>query len=95
MSTLNFTRLVLVCDGCKKRHGDPHGHNSANEARVAAYIDGWRFPSTIKSNGQPGSASCDVCPDCMPTWEPQHYHARPGRSTRLSVGSAPRSEEEK
>ncbi|MBM4820068.1 hypothetical protein HXP45_03025 [Streptomyces actuosus] len=38
MSALNFSRYILECDGCKKRHGDPHGHNSSQEARIAAYI---------------------------------------------------------
>jgi len=93
VSTLNFSRIVLVCDGCQKRHGDPHGHNSAQEARIAAYTDGWRFPATVRADGSPGSAACDVCPDCMPTWQPQHYHARPGRSTHLHVDKAPRTEE--
>ncbi|GGK18281.1 hypothetical protein GCM10011583_57700 [Streptomyces camponoticapitis] len=90
MSTLNFTRIILRCDGCLKRHGDPHGHGSAREARVAAYIDGWRFPSTARADGSPGSGSSDVCPDCLPTWEPQGYLARPSRSRRLRVDESPR-----
>ena len=39
MSALGFNRFILQCDGCKARHGEPHGHNSAQEARIAAYID--------------------------------------------------------
>jgi hypothetical protein len=94
MSTLNFTRLILQCDGCKKRHGDPHGHNSAQEARIAAYVDGWRFPATVRANGAPGTAASDVCPDCTPAWEPQQYGQRFASSTRLSVSEAPRPEGE-
>lgn len=48
MSALGFNRYILQCDGCKARHGDPHGHNSAQEARIAAYIDGWRYPSMLR-----------------------------------------------
>lgn len=87
MSTLNFTRLILECDGCKTQHGQPHGHNSAQEARIAAYIDGWRFPSTVRADGTPGSAVSDVCPDCIPGWRPQRYGQNGAR--RLATEEAP------
>ncbi|MFV0136374.1 hypothetical protein ACLGIH_24735 [Streptomyces sp. HMX87] len=92
MSTLNFARVVLQCDGCQKRHGEPHGHNSAQEARMAAYIDGWRFPNTVKSDGSVGTGTSDVCNDCFPNWRPRHWQTGRGSGRRLSVGQAPRPE---
>ncbi|AWT42814.1 MULTISPECIES: hypothetical protein [Streptomyces] len=94
MSALNFSRYILECDGCKKRHGDPHGHNSSQEARIAAYIDGWRFPSMIKSDGSIGSRTNDVCADCMTTWAPRQWATGRGSGRRLSVDQAPRAEGE-
>ncbi|MEV7976234.1 hypothetical protein [Streptomyces sp. NPDC086519] len=92
MSALTFSRLVLVCDGCQKRHGEPHGHNSAQEARIAAYIDGWRFPATVKKDGSQGTGASDVCPDCIPTWVPQRWLQRPGRGAHLPISEAPRGD---
>ncbi|MGW4822507.1 hypothetical protein ACWEP4_26825 [Streptomyces sp. NPDC004227] len=76
MSALSFNRYVLECDGCQKRHGEPHGHNSAREARIAAYIDGWRFPSLVRADGSLGNSTSDVCADCMPTWVPRRWGQR-------------------
>jgi len=92
MSTLNFSRVVLECDGCKKRHGEPHGHNSSREARIAAYIDGWRYIPMVKANGQYGERTDDVCDECAPTWIPRRWQPGRGSGRRLSVDDAPRQE---
>ncbi|MET8506801.1 hypothetical protein ABZV60_19415 [Streptomyces sp. NPDC004787] len=92
MSTLTFSRVVLQCDGCLRRHGDPHGHNSAQEARAAAYGDGWRFPATVRADGTPGNGSSDVCGSCIPAWRPKRWGERPASSVRLPVDAAPREE---
>lgn len=88
MSALNFSRHVLECDGCKKRHGEPHGHNSPREARIAAYIDGWRYPLMLKADDSYGTTTSDVCPDCLPGWIPQRVKQR-NVGRRLSVDEAP------
>lgn len=90
MSTLNFTRYILECDGCGARHGAPNGHNSAQEARIAAYVDGWRYPARLKADGSVGVSTSDVCPDCMPAWTPQGRRVRK-KSARLSNTEAPTS----
>jgi hypothetical protein len=91
MSALGFNRYLLQCDGCKARHGEPNGHNSAHEARIAAYVDGWRYPAMIKSDGSIGTKTSDVCPDCMPTWEPQRWRER-DKSRQLHQHEAPTAE---
>lgn len=93
MSTLNFSRVVLECDGCKKRHGEPHGHASSREARIAAYIDGWRYIPMVKANGQYGERTDDVCDECVPTWIPRRWQPGRGSGRRLSVNESPRPEE--
>lgn len=93
MSALTFGRYLLECDGCKKRHGEPHGHNSAREARIAAYVDGWRYPSMVKSDGSCGSSTSDVCPDCMPGWIPRRWGQR-NSGRRLASDQAPTTEGE-
>lgn len=91
MSTLTFSRYVLQCDGCKARHGEPDGHNSAHEARIAAYIDGWRYPSMVRADGTIGTRTSDVCPACMPTWMPRRWRER-DKSRRLRNAEAPSAE---
>jgi hypothetical protein len=88
VSTLSFNRYILQCDGCKARHGEPDGHNSAQEARIAAYVDGWRYPPMVRGDGAPGSKTSDVCPECMPTWVPQRWRERDG-GRRLRTAEAP------
>ena len=88
MSALNFTRYLLECDGCKKRHGEPNGHNSAREARLAAYVDGWRYPPMVKTDGGYGSSTSDVCPNCMPGWVPRRWGQR-NSGRRLPSDEAP------
>jgi hypothetical protein len=88
MSRLSFLRYILQCDGCKTRHGDPIGHNSAEEARIAAYVDGWRFPALLKSDGAPGTRASDVCPECMPTWTPRRWQDG-DRCRQLAATEAP------
>jgi hypothetical protein len=93
VSTLNFNRVVLECDGCKKRHGEPHGHGSSREARIAAYIDGWRFPPMVKANGHYGERTNDVCDDCSPTWVIRQWRPGSSKGRHLMVDEAPRPEE--
>ncbi|MFE9777764.1 hypothetical protein ACFYPA_06355 [Streptomyces sp. NPDC005775] len=90
MARLTFNRVILECDGCQKRHGEPAGHNSPTEARLAGYVDGWRFPSNLRSNGQLGDTESDVCPECMPSWVPRTRRAA-GR--RLRTHEAPTPEQ--
>jgi hypothetical protein len=89
MSSLNFTRYLLECDGCKQRHGEPNGHNSAREARLAAYVDGWRYPPMVKTDGSHGTSTSDVCPDCFPAWTLRGWGQRQGSGRRLSTDEAP------
>ncbi|MFF8829126.1 hypothetical protein [Streptomyces sp. NPDC015131] len=93
MSSVTFSRYILECDGCKKPHGYPHGHNSAQEARIAAYIDGWRFPPMVRADGSTGVRTNDICDECMPTWTPQQWRPGRGSGRRLSIQEAPRPEE--
>lgn len=90
MARLHFSRFLLECDGCHQRHGEPHGHNSPQEARIAAYIDGWRFPVNLKANGSPGTSEADVCPSCLPAWT---LKKRRSASRRLRASEAPQSQE--
>ncbi|QER88602.1 hypothetical protein [Streptomyces tendae] len=90
MSTLQFLRCLLECDGCKATFGDPHGYNSPREARLAAYLAGWRFPVIRKANGQLGIATSDVCDKCMPTWQPRDWENR-NTGRRLRAREAPQS----
>lgn len=92
MSTFTFSRVILECDGCKKRHGEPHGHASAREARIAAYVDGWRFPPMLKANGHYGERTNDVCGECIPTWVIRRWQPGANRGRHLMVHEAPRPE---
>ena len=94
MSAITFSRYVLECDGCKKRHGEPNGHNSSNEARIAAYIDGWRFPPMVRANGTYGSRTNDICDECIPTWVPKQWQPGRGSGRRLGRDEAPRPDGE-
>ncbi|MEU3162931.1 hypothetical protein [Streptosporangium sp. NPDC006930] len=74
MSGRTVTRYRLLCDGCEAIV--PGSHNgefeSAIEARGAAYAAGWRFPPRLRVNGRAKVKEVsDVCPECLPTWEPQ------------------------
>ncbi|MFC9973623.1 hypothetical protein ACFVH6_22280 [Spirillospora sp. NPDC127200] len=82
MGIVQVIRVVLECDGCQTVFGAPYGCVNAMEARGAAYAEGWRFPSLInRDNGKPMSASSDVCPTCVPGWEPKHRRVLQRRAT--------------
>ncbi|WP_150232247.1 hypothetical protein [Streptomyces filamentosus] len=87
MATLSFHRYLIECDGCQARHGEPDGRRTSDEARAAAYADGWRFPAMIKSNGKPGASVSDVCPACITDWAPVRWGA--SRSRYLMSSEAP------
>jgi hypothetical protein len=71
VSGKTITRYVLKCDGeCGTERGANGEYENAMEARAAAYADGWRFPSKTTMNGKTSAQSCDVCPECLPTFDP-------------------------
>lgn len=70
MSGRTITRYVLTCDGCGTERGNEGGYENAMEARAAAYADGWRYPSKTRKGGAPSTRTCDVCPKCLPTFDP-------------------------
>jgi len=90
VSTLQFLRAVLECDGCGARFGDPHGYNSPDEARTAARAAGWGFPGIRKASGHVGLATSDVCGSCLPTWQPVTWENR-NTGRRLRANEAPNS----
>jgi hypothetical protein len=84
MAALSFQRYLVECDGCQNRHGEPDGRRTSEEARAAAYADGWRFPAMVKSDGKPGASTSDVCPKCVPNWTPVRWGVRRGRALKQS-----------
>lgn len=71
MTSVTLVRYLIECDGCLVIFGDHEGFDSHTEARAAAYGQGWRFPCRLKVNGQAGNQTSDVCPECLPDWQPQ------------------------
>ena len=79
MASITLVRYLIECDGCLAVFGD-------HEARVAAYVQGWRFPSRLKANGQAGAQTSDVCAECLPDWQPRplmHDKTRRGFGGRM------------
>jgi hypothetical protein len=70
MAGKTITRYLLTCDGCGLQRGTKGEYENAMEARAAAYSDGWRFPGKVRMNGETSARSCDVCPACLPTFDP-------------------------
>ena len=75
MSGRVVSRFILACGGCGTERPETL---SSMDARAEAYTTGWRFPQKATSGGSPSSRTSDVCPDCLPTWQPAT--SRNGRS---------------
>lgn len=85
MGSRTITRLILICDGCRiELLGE---HRTAIEARAAAYVAGWRFPARLRASGADGTRASDVCPTCLPSWQPQRRGEGAGSGNRLTDGS--------
>lgn len=79
MSAQQVSSMILVCDGCQAELHDGEMFRTAMEARAAAYNEGWRFPARTTSTGKPsGGRTSDVCPTCLPGWQPEPVTARHG-----------------
>jgi hypothetical protein len=85
---MQVNALVLVCDGCATHLNDGENFGSSIAARAVAYAAGWRFPHKISDKtGQAIRLTSDVCPTCLPGWQPQprgrsHGYERIDGSTR-------------
>lgn len=90
MTTLHFNRYTLQCEGCPARFAEPHGYNSPDLARIASRQHGWGTPPIRRTSGHLGVITSDVCPDCLPTWEPVTVASRQ-HGRRLTVDEAPES----
>jgi hypothetical protein len=86
MSGKTITRYMLKCDGpCGQERGGGGEYENAMEARAAAYAEGWRFPSKVLMNGKTATSSSDVCPDCLPSFDPTSVPATdPWKNKRAS-----------
>jgi hypothetical protein len=73
------SRYILGCDGCGAERPE---ESTSMEARAAAYADGWRFPSKVTAHGTQSSNTSDVCPKCLPDWEPRPSRRRGGPKPR-------------
>jgi hypothetical protein len=90
VTTLSFNRYTLQCEGCPARFGEPHGYNSPDIARIASRQHGWGTPPIRRTSGHLGVITSDVCPACLPTWEPVTMAGR-RHARRLAVDEAPDS----
>lgn len=87
MSSHTMQAVYLCCDGCKTELGVDGRFRSALEARAAGYAEGWRFPPALRKNGALSLNTHDVCPACIPGWEPREYvgvgnqYRRPGEGS--------------
>lgn len=99
MSARAITRTVLECDGCGSRIGTAAEYENVMEARASAYNLGWRFPNKVNTDGKVMKHISDVCPACLPQWNPavlkaqkwtqdQHEHMRRMRQVRAERGEA-------
>lgn len=77
MAALQINSVILRCDGCETTLNDGASFASTTEARAAAYHAGWRFPSMLTTSGKPSQRGSDVCPQCLPGWQPVPLAARP------------------
>lgn len=76
MSGRQITYFILVCDGCKT---ELEQQLTSKEARGLAYSLGWRYPPRITTRGDLAKESSDVCPECLPDWQPAPISNRGGR----------------
>ena len=68
MSIVNIRRVTLQCEGCGVLLDGEH--DSTSTARAVAYAAGWRFPPRTRLDGTAARVTCDICPQCAPTWKP-------------------------
>lgn len=80
-----ITSVILICDGCRVEL--PGEHRTGIEARAAAYSEGWRFPARLRAKGADGTRASDVCPTCLPSWQPQRRGEGAGSGNRRADGS--------
>lgn len=88
MSGKIVTRYVMTCDGgCGATFGANCEYPTAAESRNAAAEQGWAVVPKLKSNGKPvrlpatlrGSQYFDdVCPGCLPAFQPRILPERSG-----------------
>lgn len=89
MATISTHTVMLRCDGCGTDLRDGEKFPSTTDARGAAYGHGWRFPPQVsKRTGQPlNSSTSDVCPACLPGWQPQTVSKDKGRGYQRQDGT--------
>ena len=88
MTTIQFIRTLIECDGCQAKFGGKEGFDSGTEARAEAYAKGWRFPNLISANGTATVRTSDVCPECVPDWQPQRFGQKENRQRILKRSEA-------
>lgn len=73
MSVIPAYVVSLVCDGCGKKLRDGEQFDNSATAHGVAFADGWRFVPkiTAKTGRESNRSPHDVCPDCLPTFEPK------------------------
>ena len=70
--------VALACEGCGQRFHDGELFTSGNQARAVAYGDGWQFVHKVTALGRVSSQTSDVCPTCVPKFQPTKDNSHAG-----------------